>query len=119
MASQLPEGPMIDWERVHDLRQEVGAREFEEVVDLFLEEVDEVMARLRRAPDPATFEEDLHFLKGSAMNLGFTELVRLCQAGESAAAAGRADTVDLGPVLASYDVARAAFLAGLAAGLAA
>ena len=30
---------MIDWQRVNELRDEVGAEDFEEVVDLFLEEV--------------------------------------------------------------------------------
>jgi HPt (histidine-containing phosphotransfer) domain-containing protein len=110
---------MIDWDRVHELRAEIGADEFDEVVELFLEEVEGVVSRLRDAPDPARFEEDLHFLKGSALNLGFADLGRLCQAGESAAAAGRAGSVDLAPVLACYDASRGVFLAGLAAGLAA
>ena len=32
---------MIDWNRVAALREEVGAEDFDEVVELFLQEVDE------------------------------------------------------------------------------
>ena len=110
---------MIDWERVSDLRGEVGPEDFGEVVQLFLAEVEAVVERLRDDPDPARFEEDLHFLKGSALNLGFDALGALCQAGESAAAQGSAESVALGPILSCYDDSRAAFLAGLDEGLAA
>ena len=104
---------MIDWERVDQLRDEVGAEDFAEVVDLFLEEVDEVIARLSDAPDPLRHERDLHFLKGSALNLGFAALAALCEAGERAAAAGRADTVEIAPVLECYSRSRRAFEATL------
>ena len=33
---------MIDWKRVRELRDEIGEEDFSEVVDLFLEEVEEV-----------------------------------------------------------------------------
>ena len=33
---------MISWERVNELRDEVGQEDFLEVVEIFLEEVDEV-----------------------------------------------------------------------------
>ena len=110
---------MIDWTRVTALRDEVGAEDFEEVVELFIEEVDEVVTRLRSAPDPATFEEDLHFLKGSAMNLGFSEFAALCEAGEQAAAGGHADGIDIAAVLTSYDMSRNTFLSERATHLAA
>ena len=61
---------MICWERVNELREEMGADDFQEVVGLFLEEVEEVLVRLQSNPDPAAYEQDMHFLKGSAMNLG-------------------------------------------------
>ena len=38
---------MIDWTRVSELRDEVGAEDFDEVVELFLEEVDEAIKILR------------------------------------------------------------------------
>ena len=58
---------MIDWDRLKELRDEVGAEDFDEVVELFLDEVEGVMDRLRDSPDVDTLEEDLHFLKGSAL----------------------------------------------------
>ena len=45
-------------------------------------------------------EEDLHFIKSSALNLGFSNLSALCQAGERQAASGEAGGVDLAPVFA-------------------
>src|SRR6056297_490109 len=105
-AAMVQEGTMIDWDRVSELRDEVGTDEFGEVVDLFLAEVEDLIERLRSAPDPARFEEDLHFLKGSALNLGFAELGARCQAGESAAARGEAHSVEIGPILACYDTSR-------------
>ena len=100
---------MIDWDRLNQLRTEVGEDDFDEVVALFLEEVDEVVARLAANPDPATYEADLHFLKGSALNLGFSDLAALCEAGERAAAAGRARDVRIAPVLDSYARSRRMF----------
>lgn len=71
---------MIDWLRMSELRDEIGQEGFDEVVDVFLEEAEEVVARLLHAPVPT--QEDLHFLKGSALNLGFVSVAQLCQDGE-------------------------------------
>lgn len=103
---------MIDWTRVAELKDEIGEEDFADVVALFLEEVGEVVARLRSTPAPdqdrAQLERDMHFLKGSALNLGFAELARLCAAAEKAAAGGAA--VVVAPVLACHDASRARFL---------
>lgn len=101
---------MIDWVRVADLRSEVGEDSFAEVIELFLEETDEVAARLRRGSG-GSLRDDMHFLKGSALNLGFRDLAALCQEGERRAAAGAA--VDLTAVLDCYARSRDAFHAGL------
>jgi HPt (histidine-containing phosphotransfer) domain-containing protein len=101
---------MIDWQRVETLREEVGPEDFAEVVELFLEEVDEVMRRLAAAPDPARLGDDLHFVKGSALNLGFAELGALCQAAELRVAEGRADEVPLAAILDCYALSRQLFL---------
>lgn len=77
---------MIDWLRMSELRDEIGQDGFDEVVDVFLEETDEVLARLIQ--DPLPTQEDLHFLKGSALNLGFVAVAQLCQEGERLLAAG-------------------------------
>ena len=107
---------MIDWDRVRELRSEVGEEDFAEVAELFLAEVDEVTDRLARVPDPARLKDDLHFIKGSAYNLGFEQLGALCAAGERRAAEGAADTVDVGAVLDCYARSRRSFLDGMAGG---
>ena len=105
---------MIDWGRIEDLQAEIGPDGFAEVVELFLDEVEEVVMRLRTAPDPATYAADLHFLKGSAWNLGFAAFGTLCEDGERQAAAGRPDGVDLPRIIDSYFASKEAFLTGLA-----
>ncbi len=102
---------MIEWSRVNELREEVGAEDFEEVVELFLEEVEEVIDRLRSAPDPANLEGDLHFLKGSALNLGFEHFSGLCQIGEAQSAKGQATDVNLGEILTSFEKSKSVFQA--------
>ncbi len=104
---------MIDWERFDELCEEVGADAIEEVVELFLEEVEEVIGRLRTQPDPARLEEDLHFLKGSSLNLGFEAVSSLCQAGEQDAAAGRTESIDIPEIIRAYESSRACFLESL------
>ncbi len=78
-----------------------------------------MIGRLRDAPQIETLGEDLHALKGSALNLGFTTFAGLCQQGETQAANGNADQIALAPVLACYDQSKRAFLDGLQNGAAA
>lgn len=100
---------MICWERVNELRDEVGVQDFAEVVEIFLEEVDEVMARLRAGPDPSTYETELHFLKGSALNLGFEALSDLCSKSEATARGPDRDSIDLLAVIQTYEKSKMAF----------
>jgi HPt (histidine-containing phosphotransfer) domain-containing protein len=79
---------MIDWDRVKDLKSEIGEDSFDEIIELFLEETDEVVARLTKENGASALEADLHFLKGSALNIGFSEFARLCQEGERSASMG-------------------------------
>lgn len=104
---------MIDWNRVATLRDEVGAEDFEEVVDLFLEEVDGVTSRLQVNPDGGTLGADMHFLKGSAASLGFSAFTDLCQRGETLCAEDRAAEVDLPAILAAYADSKRLFVEGL------
>lgn len=102
---------MINWSQVHALRSEVGEEDFDEVISLFLEEVQEVVDGLTSAPsDRSELESKMHFLKGSALNLGFDAFSSLCAEGEKNAAAGHAEDVDVGAVLACYSASRAMFL---------
>lgn len=102
---------VIDWKRVEDLRLEIGPDDFDEIVCMFLDEADEVVCRLGDLPDAASLERDLHFLKGSALNLGFTALAQICQSGEREAAAGRTD-IPTDAVAGIYAESCLAFLGG-------
>lgn len=104
---------MIDWQRTNELRSEIGPDGFDEVVELFLDEVEGVVMRLKSQPDPARYEADLHFLKGGAWNLGFAEFGALCQDGERKAAAGRLEEINVERIFEAYFASRDAFLAGL------
>lgn len=100
---------MIDWDRIENLLEEVGPEDFREVVAMFLEEVAETITRLGEATDVARLEQDLHFLKGCALNLGFSRLGALSGRGESDAAAGRGAEVDIPAIIACFHESRAAF----------
>lgn len=104
---------MIDWNRVAELRQEVGEDDFAEVVVLFLEEVEETLARMVSAPDTNQLGEDMHFLKGCALNMGFTTFTDLCAQGEVDAAEGNLSAIDPQAVNACYETSKRQFLTEL------
>ena len=108
---------MINWPRVRQLRNEVGEDEFDEVVHIFLDEVGEVIDRLQADTERRELEQNLHFLKGSALSLGFETFSKLCQDGARRPAAGQGSEVDLDAVLAAFDESRKTFLAELAQSL--
>jgi HPt (histidine-containing phosphotransfer) domain-containing protein len=102
--------PVIDWDAVAELRAEIGEEDFAEVVDAFLEETDEVIARLRTTPDPAGFRSDFHFLKGSALNLGLKTFAEVCRTAEEMAAAGKGPEIDLVEAFRTYESSKSEFL---------
>jgi len=110
---------MIDWNRIKTLRDEIGEEDFPDVVDIFIEEVSEMIDSLRNSTQHETLGADLHALKGSALNLGFSSFAQLCQVGETAAANGQADLIDLPPIFDCYEASKAIFLTGLENGKAA
>ena len=105
---------MIDWKRVAELRAEIGADGFVEVADMFLDEAEGAVQALVSGLPLVEVEGQLHFLKGSALNLGLSDLAAICQEGERRAAAGQA--VDTGQVAAIWHASRAGLLGGLASG---
>jgi HPt (histidine-containing phosphotransfer) domain-containing protein len=107
---------MIDWKRVEELRAEIGTNGFAEVADMFLEEADQAVRKLSGGLPGDEVEAQLHFLKGSALNLGLADLALICQDGERKAAAGYGALVDLGQVARVYHASRAGLLHGLAGG---
>ncbi|MBA3911719.1 MAG: histidine kinase [Rhodobacter sp.] len=110
---------MIDWKRVEELRGEIGDDGFAEVADMFLEEAEQAVQTLVAGLPADEVEGQLHFLKGSALNLGLADLAAICQDGERKAAAGYGAMVDTARVAAVYLSSRALLLAGLARGNAA
>ena len=110
---------MIDWTKVTELRQEIGDVDFAEVVELFLEEVEEAMDQLRAGLAQDKWECCLHFLKGSALNLGFEAFSALCASGEAASAAGNYDRIDMPEIIGTYDQSKSMFLEELSDRLAA
>jgi histidine phosphotransfer protein HptB len=102
---------VIDWSRVQELKLEIGPDDFEEVVSLFLEEADQTVGSLTSLTEAVSMQHSLHFLKGSALNLGFTELAHLCQEEERRAASGNTD-IAMDAVATVYQRSRVEFLTG-------
>lgn len=100
---------MIHWDRVNELRAEVGDEDFEKVVEIFLEEVEEVVDRFRKQ-DQSGLAADLHFLRGCAINIGFDQFSRTCEESERAAGAGPISETELRAIVDSYDRSRAEFM---------
>ncbi len=107
---------MISWQQVTDLRDDIGAEDFGDVVELFLEEVEVILTDLAHGP---SLEAQLHALKGSALNLGFFEFAHLCSDGEKMASAGDGDEVSLGGIRLCYQASKDLFMAELDTRLAA
>ncbi|NHF73126.1 Hpt domain-containing protein [Paracoccus xiamenensis] len=103
---------MIDWKRVHDLREELGEEDFATVVELFLDEVEGIVMRIGHG-DADQLENDLHFLKGSAANLGFTVFGQLCQQGEAECRNGHRENFDMAGLLDCYAATKRDFVAGI------
>lgn len=104
---------MIDWDSVAQLRDDVGPEPFDDVVALFFEEVDEVIARLKTEKHHAGLSDDLHFLKGSALNLGFVEFAEQCRDDGQRIARNGPGAVDLVALIDCYVRSREKFLLGL------
>lgn len=102
---------MIQWSRVAELRDEIGEDGFDEVVVLFLEEVEGAIAELTLSDD---LPEQMHFLKGSALNLGFRDLAEMCQKFEELSGNGDSSMISLGEVSQVYTRSKTEFLSGLA-----
>lgn len=89
------EAPVIDRNRMKELRQEIGEEDFSEVAEMFLDEMAETLAAL--CADPGAAGPDaFHGLRGSALNLGFTDFAVACSEAEKRSATGQSvDVVHL------------------------
>ena len=103
---------MINWVQVKQLEEDIGAEDFGDIVEVFIDEVDEAVNALRTVSNMADSElaPALHFLKGSASNLGFDDFANYCSEGEKLAEAGIGSEVDLAHVISLYDKSKNIFL---------
>ena len=101
---------MIDWQRVNDLRDEVGEEDFPEIVTVFLEEVDEVFTRLGAPGALPPTPGDMHFLKGSATTLGFSETAALCKRREAVLKERPTEVTTISPVIDAFQIERSELL---------
>lgn len=104
---------MLEIAQLNSLREDIGPAGFGEVVQLFIAETDEGVARLLEPPTGRDLANELHYLKGAALNLGLSAFSQLCHQGELAANAGNAAGIDLVALAASYRDARDALLSWL------
>ncbi|MFB9224898.1 Hpt domain-containing protein [Paracoccus cavernae] len=104
---------MIDWDRVREMRGELGEAEFRLILELFLDEIETIAFRLT-SNDPALMETDLHFLRGCSRNLGFRALAAVCEEFEALTISGRANEVRLERVLDIYAHTKQVFMRALA-----
>ncbi|MEM7290014.1 MAG: Hpt domain-containing protein [Pseudomonadota bacterium] len=103
----------IDWEQVAQLRRDVGADGFEEIIEVFLDEVEEKAEELRVCSPDTALEEHLHFLKGSAKNVGFDYFSELCASAEREAMSRDSVKIDIPHLLEAYNLSKAALLSEL------
>lgn len=103
---------MIDWRQVSELRDDMG-ESFDEIVQVFLQEVEDAMNRLSPSMGDAALAADLHFLKGAALNLGFRDFAALCGEGEVRAGQGTGASIDITAICRSYAESRKVFIDGL------
>ena len=86
---------MIDHSRLTELKSEIGEEDFVEVATMFLDEMATTLRALR-AEQAVPTARDFHSLRGSALNMGFTDLAAACAEAELNVSTGQtADVVHL------------------------
>ena len=91
---------MINEARIRELTEEVGEDDLVEVIELFCEEVEEVLNALDTPA--AEMPSRLHFLKGSALNLGLDHVSELCRIEESRLKTDPATQADIAAIRSAY-----------------
>lgn len=96
---------MINWDRISELTEEVGEDDLAEVLLLFCEEVEDVLQKLPTAA-PGDMPGHLHFLKGSALNIGLVDVSRICETQERKIAADPAAVPEIDSIQSAYKSAK-------------
>ena len=92
----------MDFARLNELRDEVGEDALDEVLEMFLEETDDIAARLAAGIPSSEMCAAMHFMKGAALNIGFDELAGLCQTAETQAGRNPDAEIDIAAILSCY-----------------
>ena len=102
---------MIDWNRVIELRDELGPEELLPIIDMILVEIEAHLFAL----DSRTLHlaEDLHLLRGLALNIGFTEFCAQCLRAEQQLASGDQTALAPAAMRASFGHTKQVFLRDL------
>lgn len=103
---------MVNRDRINELRAEIGDDDVAEVVAIFCEEMEDVLSTLDTAP-PDSLPSHLHFLKGSAMNIGLEDFGNLCRAEESRLARDPHATADIASVKLAYQSGKVTLMAAM------
>lgn len=101
---------MLNEERIAELKDEVGADDFEEIVTLFCEEVEEMLDELSTT-SPTQMADKLHFLKGSALNIGLDAVGEMCRNAENRLKTNRDAAPDIAAIRKLYLASRIQLLA--------
>ena len=96
---------MLNMSRIEELKAEVGVNDFIEVVELFCEEVEEILDALKDAKG-SSLPEQLHFLKGSALNIGLDAVSTLCRQEELRLSADPNAVPDIVSIRAAYEASK-------------
>ena len=104
---------VIAWDRVNDLRAEIGDDDFAEVVAMFLEEADEVIGRIAKTVGAKALEADLHFSERCSPESWLRAIRRACVRMANVEQPGGDTSVDLAQVCAQLSGAsKKALVAG-------
>ena len=96
---------MVNWDRITELQEEVGEDDLSEVLALFCEEVEEALGALSTT-DTNTLKSHLHFLKGSALNIGLDQVSTLCREAEQSLASDPQSAIMVDAIRSAYQDAR-------------
>lgn len=101
--------PLVDLARLEELVADIGEEALPEIMDMFVAEVEDSLAALRREERQAAGEiaSEAHFIRGSALNLGFMALAEACGKVEKLAAAAPGTPVATARIAALFDRSRA------------
>lgn len=100
---------MINTARIQELKDEVGEDDLIEVIELFCDEVEEVLDILDTSSQN-DLPAQLHFLKGSALNIGLDAVSELCRTEEIRLKSDPTVLPDIGAIRSAYVEAKSALL---------